>query len=74
MATNLHLDDSLICEAQRLGGHKTKKDAVVAALEEYVRIREQIKIIDLFGTVDFDPGYDYKEERRRSMKRIPWCE
>lgn len=25
---------------------------------------EQLKIIELFGTVDFDPNYDYKAERR----------
>ena len=36
MATNLALDDRLIEEAQAAGGHKTKKEAVTAALKEYV--------------------------------------
>ena len=62
--TNLALDDRLIEEARRAGGHKTKKDAVNAALDEYVRRRKQLEILDAFGTIDFDPSYDYKAERR----------
>ena len=65
MATNLALDDQLIEEARKLGGHKTKKEAVTKALEEYVRRRQQLKIIELFGTIDFDPAYDYKKERKQ---------
>ena len=65
MATNLALDDELIEEARKAGGHKTKKDAVTAALQEYVRRREALRILDLFGRVEFDPGYDHKAERRR---------
>jgi hypothetical protein len=48
-----------------LGGHKTKKDAVTAALAEYIQRRKQIGIIKLFGTIDYDPAYDYKAARRR---------
>jgi hypothetical protein len=69
MATNLALDDKLIVEAQRVGKHKTKKEAVTAALSEYVRRRKQLDIMKLFGTIDYDPSYDYKAERRR--KRNP---
>ncbi|MEP6645357.1 MAG: type II toxin-antitoxin system VapB family antitoxin [Acidobacteriaceae bacterium] len=65
MATNLALDDKLIEEAQRSGNHKTKKEAVTAALEEYVRRRKQIRILGAFGTFEFDPAYDYKAERSR---------
>jgi Arc/MetJ family transcription regulator len=65
MATNLALDDALIEEARKTGGHKTKKEAVTAALDEYIRRRKQAKLIEHFGTVDFDSGYDYKTERRR---------
>ena len=68
MPTNLALDDRLIAEAQKLGRHRTKKDAVNAALDEYVRRRKQLKIIDLFGTIDFDPAYDYKRERRSKRR------
>jgi Arc/MetJ family transcription regulator len=65
MATTLALDDELIEEARKTGGHKTKKEAVTRALEEYVRRHRQLRILDSFGTVDFDPSYDYKAERRR---------
>ena len=65
MATNLALDDRLIEEARRAGGHKTKKEAVTAALDEYVQRRKQQRILQAFGRFDFDPAYDYKAERRR---------
>ncbi len=72
MATNLALDDELICEAQRLGNFKTKKDAVNAALEEFVRRRRVEELLEMFGTIDYDPDYDYKEERRRHAAEIEW--
>ncbi|MFY9268748.1 MAG: type II toxin-antitoxin system VapB family antitoxin [Candidatus Manganitrophaceae bacterium] len=66
MATNLALDDQLIEEARRLGGQKSKKDAVTDALKEYVLRRKQQKILDLFGALEWDPSYDYKKSRARS--------
>jgi Arc/MetJ family transcription regulator len=69
MPTNLALDDQLIEEARRAGKHKTKKEAVNAALDEYVRRRKQVKILEQFGTVNFDPSYNYKAERRRGSRR-----
>lgn len=66
MATNLQLSDSLIQKAVKLGGHKTKKSAVTEALKEYVNHLEQKKIISLFGEIDIDPEYDYKQQRDRA--------
>jgi len=66
MATNLQIDDELIQKAVRVGGHKTKKAAVSKALIEYIQNLEQEKILSMFGTVEYDPEYDYKEQRRRS--------
>lgn len=65
MATNLALDDKLIEEARKTGGHRTKKEAVTTALQEYIQRHKQQRILDAFGTVDFDPTYDYKAERRK---------
>ncbi|HVZ36065.1 MAG TPA: type II toxin-antitoxin system VapB family antitoxin [Polyangiaceae bacterium] len=65
MPTNLAIDDELLGEAVRVGGHRTKKDTVNEALREYIQRRRQAKIVELFGTVDFDSGYDYKKQRRR---------
>ena len=64
MATNLDLDDKLIEAARQLGGHKTKRDAVTRALEEYVRWLRQTAIVSDFGTIDYDPKLDYKKQRR----------
>ena len=65
MATNLDLDDKLIDAAQKLGGHRTKREAVNRALTEYVRWLRQQAILDEFGNVQYDPKYDYKKQRRR---------
>ena len=67
MPTNLAIDDRLIQEAQKLGHHRTKKETVTAALDEYIRRRRQQEILSLFGTIDYDPNYDYK--RVRGLKR-----
>jgi hypothetical protein len=64
VATNLAIDDRLIQEAQKLGNHRTKKETVNAALDEYIQRRKQQEILSLFGTIDYDPAYDYKRERR----------
>ena len=53
MATNLALDD------------KTKKSAVNEALKEYIQRREQLQILNLFGTIDYDKNYKYKAGRSR---------
>jgi Arc/MetJ family transcription regulator len=65
MATNLAIDDRLLEEALRVGGHATKKATVTEALEEYVQRRKQTRIVELFGKIDFDKEYDYKSARRR---------
>ncbi len=65
MATNLAIDDKLIEEARRIGKHATKKGVVTEALHEYIARRKQIEILGLFHSIDYDPDYDYKEQRRK---------
>ncbi len=65
MATNLAIDDGLILEAQRIGGHRTKKSAVTEALKEYIQRRRQLQVTAMFGKIDYAPDYDYKARRRR---------
>ena len=66
MATNLAVDDNLISEALVIGGCKTKKAVVTEALIEYIQRRKQIQITSLFGTIDYDSEYDYKNNRSRT--------
>ena len=65
MPTNLAIDDRLIEQAQKLGRHRTKKDAVTAALDEYIQRRKQQDILPLFGAIDYEANYDHKKERSR---------
>lgn len=65
MATNLQIDEHLIQEALELGEHRTKRAVVEEALQEYVRRRKQLLVVDLFGTIDYDEDYDYKAQRKR---------
>lgn len=66
MSVRIPIDEKLVAEARRLGRHRSRKAAVVAALKEYIARRRQTEIISAFGSFDFDPDYDYKSERFRS--------
>lgn len=65
MPTNLAIDDRLLTRAVRLGGHRTKRATVNEALEEYIKRRQRLAAIKAFGTVEFDPTYDYKQARTK---------
>jgi len=65
MATNLAIDDKLLEEARIIGKHATKKAVVNEALAEYIQRRKQAEIINLFHSVEYDPGYDYKAQRTK---------
>jgi len=68
MPTNLAIDDRLIDEARTVGGHKTKKEAVTAALREYIKRHKQRQIIELVDQIAYDPAYDYKASRGRGRR------
>ncbi len=65
MATNLAIDDALLKKALMIGGKKTKKDTVNEALKEFIVRREQKKVLDLFGTVDYFDDYEPKKARSK---------
>jgi len=65
MPTNLAIDDKLLEKAVRVGGHRTKRATVNEALEEYIRRRTRLQALKAFGTIEFDPNYDYKRARRK---------
>jgi len=66
MPTNLDIDPRLLERAVKLSGERTKTAAVTRALREYVARHEQKRLVELFGALDWDPEYNYKEERSRS--------
>jgi len=65
MATNLAIDPQLLDRALEVSGEKTKKAAVTMALKEFIARREQKRLLELFGNLEWDSDYDYKEERSR---------
>lgn len=68
MPTNLALDDSLIEEAVKVGNHRTKREAVTAALKEYVQARKRREILNWIGKVDYYDDYDHKRLRDRKPR------
>jgi Arc/MetJ family transcription regulator len=65
MATNLSIDPDLIERALEVSGERTKKAAVTKALQEFIARRQQKRLLDLVGKLEWDSSFDYKAERRR---------
>lgn len=65
MATNLSIDPKLLERALAVSGERTKKAAVTKALKEFIARREQKRVVELFRSLDWEAGYDYKAERSR---------
>jgi Arc/MetJ family transcription regulator len=65
MATNLSIDPDLLDRAVAVSGERTKKAAVTKALHEFIARRQQKRLLDLMGALEWDEGFDYKAERSR---------
>ena len=65
MATNLAIDPRLIERALKVSGERTKKAAVTKALTEFIARRQQKRLLELMGKLEWDESYDYKKERER---------
>jgi hypothetical protein len=65
MATNLDIDPGLLQRALEVSGERTKTAAVTRALVEYVARHDQKRIAELFGSLEWDSTFDYKDERSR---------
>jgi Arc/MetJ family transcription regulator len=65
MATNLDIDAELIEQALAVSGEKTKKAAVTKALHEFIARRNQKRLRELLGQLEWEEGFDYKAERSR---------
>jgi hypothetical protein len=63
MVTNLNVDTALLQEAVELDGEATAEALVEKALRSYIQHRKQLQVLDLFGTLDYDETYDYKQQR-----------
>jgi len=65
MATNLAIDPDLLDRAVQVSGERTKKAVVTKALQEFIARREQRRVVELMGTLEWDESFHYKAERAR---------
>ena len=65
MATKLAIDPQLFDKALKVGSEKTETATVNRALREFIVRREQERLLELFGKLDWDDRYTYKRERTR---------
>ncbi|MBX9825762.1 MAG: type II toxin-antitoxin system VapB family antitoxin [Xanthobacteraceae bacterium] len=65
MATNLAIDPELVELALEVSGERTKKAAVTKALQEFVARRQQKRLLELMGKLQWDDSFNYKAERER---------
>lgn len=66
MATTVEIDPDLLDRALEVSGERTKKAAVTLALQEFIARRQQKRVLDLMGKLEWDTSYDYKTERSRT--------
>ncbi|MGA3082088.1 MAG: type II toxin-antitoxin system VapB family antitoxin [Terracidiphilus sp.] len=64
MRTNIEIDDELMRQAMKATGAATKKAAVEACLRQTVQLKEQAKIRELFGKVQWEGDLDAMREGR----------
>lgn len=60
MITNIDIDETVVAEAMRLSGARTKREVVDRALREMVARAKRPSIRELFGIGGVDPDYDPK--------------
>jgi hypothetical protein len=66
MRATLNIPDELIGEVQRLSGEKTKTQAIVTVMEEYVRRRKMEDLLALRGKIAIE--YDWEREEEAELK------
>jgi Arc/MetJ family transcription regulator len=64
--TNIEIDDELLAEAQAVAGTRTKRDTVHVALEELVRRRSRLAMLELRGRVRWEGNLDDSRRGRLS--------
>ena len=58
MRTNIEIDDSLMAQAMKASGLKTKKDAVELGLETLVRLSKHSEIKEFRGKLTWEGDLD----------------
>ena len=62
---SLQINENLLQEALALSNYQSRTAVIEAALHEYIQRHKQLKVIELFGTIDYESDYDYKQQRQQ---------
>ncbi|NCO40205.1 MAG: hypothetical protein AUJ96_11975 [Armatimonadetes bacterium CG2_30_66_41] len=65
MPTTVTVNEELVREARRVGGHESESQTLDAALAEYIQRHRRLGILELQGKVEYEPDYNYKALRER---------
>lgn len=65
MVTNLAIDPELLDRAVEVSGERTKKATVTKALKEFHARREQKRVVELMGNLEWDNSFNFKAARSR---------
>ena len=63
MPTSFTINSELLQEAIDLETNTPIEVLVEKALRDYIDQYKRLKVIELFGTIDYGEDYDYKEQR-----------
>ncbi len=63
MPTTLNIDPELLQAAIALDSESSIDAIVEQALKRHIEYFQQLKIIELFGTIDYQEDYNYKQQR-----------
>ncbi len=63
MRTNIVIDDTLIDEAVKLTGIRTKRELVDLALKELIANRKKKDLFQLAGKIRLSDDFDHKDTR-----------
>jgi hypothetical protein len=69
MSNRQRIDPQLIRAALEVSHETDPSTVVTQALQEFIGLRKQKKLLGLMSTLDWDPSYEYKLERSRSGLR-----
>lgn len=65
MLIQLNIDETLLNEAVKLGQFKNPQEMLETALREFILRKKQLEIIELFGKLEPDENYFYKQGRQK---------
>ena len=66
MTTPFNINEALLKEALALDNQVNIDSLVETALHEYIQRRKRLKVLDLFGSIEYDEDYNYKQQRHQA--------